>query len=92
MKIWSDENGAADGGLDATLAASPCLQRDTLKYLVSISQTLTESKSIRRSRDQTTPSAPNNSIIRVHQTYPDKPRRGRSRIYFCAQDPDYSCY
>lgn len=46
MKIWSDENGAADGGLDAKLAASRDLQRDTLKYVVSISQALTESKSI----------------------------------------------
>ncbi|KAI3391730.1 hypothetical protein diail_6871 [Diaporthe ilicicola] len=42
MKIWSDENGAADGGLDETLAVSKSLQRDTLKYIVSISQTLTE--------------------------------------------------
>lgn len=44
MKIWSDENGVADGGLDATLAASRDLQHDTLKYVVSISETLTESK------------------------------------------------
>lgn len=46
MKIWSEENGAADGSLDATLAASRDLQRDTRKYFVSISQTLTESKYI----------------------------------------------
>ena len=46
LKIWSDEHGAADGSLDATLAASRDLQRDMLKYIVSISQTLTESKSI----------------------------------------------
>lgn len=45
MKIWSEENGAADGVLDATLAASPDLQRDTRRYIVSISETLTESKS-----------------------------------------------
>lgn len=44
MKIWSDENGAADGSLDAILAASRELQRDTLRYIVSISQTLTDSK------------------------------------------------
>lgn len=46
LKIWSEEHGATDGSLDATLAASRDLQRDTVKYLVSISQTLTESKSI----------------------------------------------
>ncbi|KAL1848887.1 hypothetical protein Daus18300_013446 [Diaporthe australafricana] len=42
MKIWSDENGAADGSLDGTLAVSRGLQRDTLRYVVSISQALTE--------------------------------------------------
>lgn len=52
MKMWSDENGVVDGGLDATLAASRDLQRDTLKYIVSISQTLTESKSIYTSNAQ----------------------------------------
>lgn len=46
MRIWSDENGAADGGLDAILAASRDLRRDTLRYIMSISQTLTESKSV----------------------------------------------
>lgn len=45
LKMWSEENGAVDGGLDATLATSRDLQRDTRKYIVSISQTLTESKS-----------------------------------------------
>lgn len=48
MKIWSDENGAADGSLDGTLAVSRGLQRDTLRYVVSISQALTESESGRR--------------------------------------------
>lgn len=46
MKIWSEENGTADGSLDETLAASPDLQRDTRKYIVSISHTLTDSKAI----------------------------------------------
>lgn len=45
LKIWADENGAIDGTLDATLAASPDLRRDILKYIVSISHTLSESKS-----------------------------------------------
>lgn len=46
LKIWSVENGIVDGKLDATLAASRDLQRDTRKYIVGISRTLTESKYI----------------------------------------------
>lgn len=45
MKIWVDENGAIDGSLDTTLAACPDLRRDIFKYIVSISQALSESKS-----------------------------------------------
>lgn len=50
MKIWSEENGAADGSLDAILAASRHLQRDIRRYIVSISQTLTEREYIYTSR------------------------------------------
>ncbi|KAG8156624.1 hypothetical protein KVR01_013575 [Diaporthe batatas] len=42
LKIWSDENGMADGNLDAKLEESRDLQRDTLKYVVSIGQALTD--------------------------------------------------
>lgn len=45
MKLWADENGATNGALDATLAASPELRQDLRTYIVSISQTLSESKS-----------------------------------------------
>lgn len=44
MKTWSDENGVSHGKLDEILGASRALQRETLKHVVSISQTLTDSK------------------------------------------------
>lgn len=69
MKTWSDENGAADGSLDAKLEASPDLKRDTLKYILSISQALTESKWIYTSDTQDNLSVAVDYVTRTHQ-YP----------------------
>lgn len=42
VKIWSDQYGVSNGGLDALFSNSRELQRDTAKLITSISATLTE--------------------------------------------------